>query len=62
MIDILLSTITPPLPEAETRDFKSAAFRAILAEEKPRLMHVQPLFDEIEREMTAMLAESPNPA
>jgi hypothetical protein len=30
---------------------KKAAFRAILAEERPRLTMIQPLFEELDREI-----------
>ena len=53
MIDILLSTVSPPLDEQEILRFKCTAFRSILAEEKPNLTQVQPLFAEIEREIAS---------
>jgi patatin-related protein len=53
LIDILLSTIENG-GEGATFDagaLKRAAFRAVLAEEKPRLHGIGPLFEELEREI-----------
>ncbi|HEY0012648.1 MAG TPA: patatin-like protein [Allosphingosinicella sp.] len=53
LVDILLSTI-PGWDEAgafDAKALKQAAFRAILAEEKPRLTGIPALFEELEREI-----------
>ncbi|MGZ8308208.1 MAG: DUF3376 domain-containing protein, partial [Allosphingosinicella sp.] len=53
LIDITVSTLPEglSLPEGLTDRLKRDAFRAILAEERPRLREIQPLFDSIEREV-----------
>ncbi|MEA3010546.1 MAG: hypothetical protein QOJ91_2238 [Sphingomonadales bacterium] len=53
LIDITVSTLPEglSLPEGLTESLKREAFRAILAEERPRLGEIQSLFDEIEREV-----------
>jgi patatin-related protein len=53
LIDITVSTLPEglSLPEGLTDRLKREAFRAILAEERPRLREIQPLFDAIEREV-----------
>ncbi len=53
LIDITVSTLPEglALPEGLVERLKREAFRAILAEEKPRLREIQPLFEAIEREM-----------
>ncbi len=53
LIDILVSTLPEGqcLPEGLTIRLKRDAFRAILAEERPRLAEIQPLFDAIEAEI-----------
>jgi patatin-related protein len=53
LIDITVSTLPEglSLPEGLTERVKREAFRAILAEERPRLREIQPLFDAIEREV-----------
>jgi patatin-related protein len=53
LIDILLSSLPDgaPLPAGLAAAMKRDAFRAILAEERPRLSAVQPLFDSLEREI-----------
>jgi patatin-related protein len=61
LIDITVSTLPEglSLPEGLTDRLKREAFRAILAEERPRLLEIQPLFDAIERELPG---ESRGPA
>jgi hypothetical protein len=49
LIDIFLSTLGPH--GLDSAVLKREAFRAILAEEKPRLTHIAPLFEELEREI-----------
>ncbi|MET1110061.1 MAG: patatin-like protein [Allosphingosinicella sp.] len=53
LVDITVSTLPEgmSLPEGLTERLKREAFRAILAEERPRLREIQPLFDAIEREV-----------
>ncbi len=53
LIDITVSTLPEglSLPEGLTDRLKREAFRAILAEEKPRLSEIQPLFEAIEKEV-----------
>jgi patatin-related protein len=53
LIDITVSALPEglSLPEGLVARLKREAFRAILAEEKPRLREIQPLFDSIEREV-----------
>jgi patatin-related protein len=53
LIDILVSTLPEgtSLPEARIADLKREAFRAILAEERPRLTQIGSLFEELEREI-----------
>ena len=53
LIDIAVSTLPEGicLGEGLTASLKRDAFRAILAEERPRLQEIQPLFDAIEREL-----------
>jgi patatin-related protein len=53
MIDIIASTLTgeQKLAAKTVAELKRDAFRAILAEERPRLRAIQPLFDELEREV-----------
>jgi patatin-related protein len=51
LIDILLSTAGGARTEGEIAALKRSAFRAILAEEKGRLTHIESLFAEIEREI-----------
>ncbi|MEA3063785.1 MAG: hypothetical protein QOJ27_213 [Sphingomonadales bacterium] len=53
LIDILVSTLPEgqSLPEGLAAALKREAFRAILAEERPRLREIAPLFEEIEREL-----------
>jgi patatin-related protein len=53
LIDIVLSSLpeTIALPAGLAADLKRDAFRAILAEERPRLSAVQPLFDALESEV-----------
>jgi patatin-related protein len=53
LVDILVSTLPEGLrlPEGLADRLKREAFRAILDEERPRLLEIQPLFDEIEREL-----------
>jgi hypothetical protein len=53
LIDIVLSALpeTVSLPAGLAAELKRNAFRAILAEERPRLAAVQPLFDTLEREI-----------
>ncbi|MEA3050793.1 MAG: hypothetical protein QOG84_2629 [Sphingomonadales bacterium] len=53
LIDIVLSSLpeTVSLPAGLAADLKRDAFRAILAEERPRLSAVQPLFDALESEV-----------
>jgi hypothetical protein len=53
LIDITVSTLPEglSLPEGLAERLKREAFRAILAEERPRLREIQPLFDSIEREV-----------
>jgi patatin-related protein len=51
LIDILVSSLPRPLDEERVAGMKREAFRAILAEEKPRLLAVQPLFAEIEAQV-----------
>jgi patatin-related protein len=53
LIDIVLSSLpeTATLPAGLSAALKRDAFRAILAEERPRLAAVQPLFDALEREV-----------
>lgn len=53
LIDIVVSTLPEGqcLPEGMTDRLKREAFRAILDEEKPRLLEIQPLFEDIEREL-----------
>jgi hypothetical protein len=53
MIDIVLSTLpeNQRFPEEEVAEMKREAFRAILAEEKPRLTAVPGLFEELAREI-----------
>jgi len=49
LVDILLSTIEGG--RFDEKALKQAAFRAILAEEKPRLPGIAPLFEALEREI-----------
>ncbi|HEX8483223.1 MAG TPA: patatin-like protein [Allosphingosinicella sp.] len=53
LIDITVSTLPDGLrlPEGLAERLKREAFRAILAEERPRLLEIQPLFETIEREV-----------
>jgi hypothetical protein len=53
MIDIVLSTLpeNQRFPEEEVAEMKREAFRAILAEEKPRLTAIPGLFEELAREI-----------
>ena len=53
LIDIAVSTLPEGLSLGEglVGRLKREAFRAILAEERPRLLEIQPLFDAIEREI-----------
>jgi patatin-related protein len=53
LIDIVVSTLPEGrcLPEGLVTRLKRDAFRAILAEERPRLGEIQPLFDAIESEI-----------
>jgi patatin-related protein len=53
LIDITVSTLPEglKLPEGLVDRLKREAFRAIIAEERPRLKEIQPLFDSIEREV-----------
>ncbi len=53
LIDITVSTLPEglSLPEGLTDRLKREAFRAILAEERPRLGEIEALFDSIEREV-----------
>jgi hypothetical protein len=53
LIDITVSTLPEglSLPDGTVDRLKREAFRAILAEEKPRLKEIGPLFDAIEREV-----------
>jgi patatin-related protein len=53
LIDIVLSSLpeTVPVPAGLAGALKRDAFRAILAEERPRLAAVQPLFETLEREV-----------
>jgi len=53
LIDILISTLPPgeALPPGHVAAFKTRAFRAILAEERPRLPHIADLFDTLDREV-----------
>ncbi|MEA3036072.1 MAG: hypothetical protein QOH04_1837 [Sphingomonadales bacterium] len=53
LIDIVLSSLpeTVSFPAGLAAALKRDAFRAILAEERPRLAAVQPLFDSLEREI-----------
>jgi patatin-related protein len=53
LIDITVSTLPEglSLPDGLVERLKREAFQAILAEERPRLGEIQPLFDSIEREL-----------
>ncbi|HWH18803.1 MAG TPA: DUF3376 domain-containing protein, partial [Allosphingosinicella sp.] len=53
LIDIVVSTLPEGkhLPAGAVAGLKRDAFRAILAEERPRLALIQPLFDELEKEV-----------
>jgi hypothetical protein len=53
LIDIVASTVPEALrlPGDALADLKREAFRAILAEERPRLKEIGTLFDELEREL-----------
>jgi patatin-related protein len=53
LVDITVSTLPEGLhlPEGLTERLKREAFRAIIDEERPRLLEIQPLFDAIEREL-----------
>ena len=53
LIDILVSTLPDgtTLAEAWIAGLKREAFRAILDEERPRLTQIDPLFEELEREI-----------
>lgn len=53
LVDITLSTLPEGLrlPDGLADRLKLEAFRAILDEERPRLLEIQPLFEEIEREL-----------
>ena len=53
LIDITLSALPDEhrLTDESVKALKRDAFRAILAEEKPRLKSIQPLFDQLEREI-----------
>jgi patatin-related protein len=53
LVDIVVSTLPEglSLPEGLVQRLKREAFQAILAEERPRLGEIQPLFDSIEREI-----------
>jgi patatin-related protein len=53
LIDITVSTLPEgmSLPDGLVDSLKREAFRAILAEERPRLNEIQPLFETIEREI-----------
>ena len=53
LIDITVSTLPEDLhlPDGLVARLKREAFRAILAEEKPRLREIQPLFEAIERDL-----------
>lgn len=50
LVDIVLSSV--PEASLDAAHWKGLLFTAILAAERPRLMRVQPLFDELEGEMT----------
>lgn len=51
LIDITVSTLPegPCLPDGLAAQLKRDAFRAIIEEERPRLLEIQPLFEAIER-------------
>ena len=53
LIDIVASTLAPgqQLAPETVAELKQAAFRAILAEERPRLSRIEPLFAQLEREV-----------
>jgi patatin-related protein len=53
LVDILVSTLPEGmcLPQGIAERLKRDAFRAILAEERPRLKEIEPLFEAIEREI-----------
>jgi len=53
LIDITVSTLPEGLhlPEGLTARLKREAFRAIIAEERPRLLEIQPLFDSLDQEI-----------
>ncbi|WP_380879915.1 hypothetical protein ACFB49_19700 [Sphingomonas sp. DBB INV C78] len=53
VIDIVVSTLPVgvTLPPGTVATLKKQAFRAILAQERPRLDAIQPLFDQLEREV-----------
>jgi patatin-related protein len=53
LIDIVASTLPEDvaLPAGLSESLKREAFRAILAEERPRLREIGPLFEELEREV-----------
>ncbi|MFM7028823.1 MAG: patatin-like protein [Chakrabartia sp.] len=52
LIDIIASTAPTPLGPADLARFKLDLFHAILAEERPRLSHIGPLFEQITREIS----------
>ncbi|AGH49126.1 MULTISPECIES: patatin-like protein [Sphingomonadales] len=53
LIDIVVSALPPgiTLPPGTITGLRKRAFRAILAQERPRLKSIQPLFDQLEREV-----------
>jgi patatin-related protein len=53
LIDIVVTSLPEgtSLPPGRVEALKKAAFRAILAEERPRLTMIQPLFEELDREI-----------
>jgi hypothetical protein len=53
LIDITVSTLPEGtcLPEGLVERLKRDSFRAILDEERPRLLEIQPLFEAIERDL-----------
>jgi len=55
LIDIVVSSVPEgeALPAGLVEQLKREAFRAILAEERPRLAAIPGLFDALEREMEA---------
>jgi patatin-related protein len=61
LIEILLSTLPEgmALPEGLAASAKRDAFRAILAQERPRLSEIGPLFEELERALAVAPAPPP---